>query len=128
LTYTTTGLVNGNTLTGALATTATTASNVGIYGITQGTLAASANYALTYVGADLTVTGAAPPVPANAQSVVFPSSFISNDFLINGGDGFAAAHFAQDSDASGCTPARVRKALNRHGRVDLTGGSFAWCK
>jgi hypothetical protein len=128
LTYTSTGLVNGNTLTGLLATTATITSNVGSYAITQGALAASANYALTYVGADLTVTAAAPQVPANAQSVVFPSSFISNDFLTNGGSGFAAAYFAQDSDASGCTPAGVRKALNRHGRVDLTGGSSASCK
>ena len=34
------GLVNGDTLSGALATSATTASNVGVYGITQGTLAA----------------------------------------------------------------------------------------
>ena len=35
------GLVNGDTLSGALATSATVASNVGVYGITQGTLAAS---------------------------------------------------------------------------------------
>ncbi|WP_283807202.1 MBG domain-containing protein, partial [Bradyrhizobium lablabi] len=31
-----------------MATSATAASNVGTYGITQGTLAASGNYALTY--------------------------------------------------------------------------------
>ncbi|WP_340644703.1 MBG domain-containing protein [Phenylobacterium sp.] len=55
LTYTTTGLVNGDTLSGLLATSATTASNVGVYGITQGSLAASGNYALTYAGANLTV-------------------------------------------------------------------------
>ena len=35
------GLANGDTLSGALVTTATTASNIGVYGITQGTLAAS---------------------------------------------------------------------------------------
>lgn len=58
------GLVNGDTLSGALATSATAASNVGVYGITQGTLAASSNYAFTYVGADLTITPAAPRVPA----------------------------------------------------------------
>ena len=49
------GLVNGDTLSGALATSATTASNVGVYGIGQGTLAASGNYALNYASADLTV-------------------------------------------------------------------------
>src|SRR6202040_3106149 len=56
LTYTSTGLVNGDTLTGLLATTATTTSDVGNYAITQGALAASSNYLLIYVGADLTVT------------------------------------------------------------------------
>ena len=52
------GLVNGDTLSGALATSATAASNVGTYGIGQGTLAASGNYALNYTSADLTVTPA----------------------------------------------------------------------
>ena len=62
------GLVNGDTLSGALATSATTASNVGIYGITQGTLAASGNYALNYASADLTVTQRAITVTADAKS------------------------------------------------------------
>jgi MBG domain (YGX type) len=53
------GLVAGDSLSGGLATPATPASGVGPYAITQGTLAASANYVLTYQGADLTVTGRA---------------------------------------------------------------------
>ena len=57
------GLVNGDTLSGALATSATSASSVGVYGITQGSLAASSNYAFSFVGANLTITPAAPPVP-----------------------------------------------------------------
>ena len=57
------GLANGDTLSGALATSATTASNVGVYGITQGTLVASSNYAFIYVGANLTITPAASQVP-----------------------------------------------------------------
>jgi hypothetical protein len=48
--YVSSGLVNGDTLSGLLATSATTTSNVGAYAITQGTLAASSNYALSYVG------------------------------------------------------------------------------
>jgi filamentous hemagglutinin family protein len=67
LTYVATGLVNGDTLTGVLATTAAATSNVGLYAITQGTLAASANYALTYTGANLTVTAGAATVTADAQ-------------------------------------------------------------
>ena len=117
------GLVNGDTLSGLLATTATTASNVGAYAITQGTLAASTNYALTYVGANLTVTAGAPlPVPADniiasAQSAAFPSYFISNDFPGNGGndtrgeDSFASADFAAGPYASACTPAGILRSL-----------------
>ena len=56
--YTSSGLVNGDTLSGALATAATTASGVGLYGITQGSLAASANYSLGYTGNNLSITSA----------------------------------------------------------------------
>jgi hypothetical protein len=62
------GLVNGDTLSGALATSATTASNVGTYGITQGTLAASSNYALNYTSANLIVGQRAITVTADAKS------------------------------------------------------------
>ena len=62
------GLANGDTLSGARATSATTASNVGAYGITQGTLAASTNYALNYASANLTVTQRAITVTADAKS------------------------------------------------------------
>jgi hypothetical protein len=59
------GLVNGDSLSGALATSATISSDVGIYDITQGTLAGSSNYAIAFAGANLTVTAAAVPrVPA----------------------------------------------------------------
>ena len=62
------GLVNGDSLSGALATSATVASNVGAYGITQGTLAASSNYALNYASNNLTVTQRAITVTADAKS------------------------------------------------------------
>ena len=71
LTYTVggSGLVNGDTLTGALSTSATTASNVGSYTIGQDTLAASSNYALTYVSANLGVT----PAPLTVTGTVVGS-------------------------------------------------------
>ena len=88
LTYTSTGLVNGDTLTGLLATTATATSNVGAYGITQGTLAASANYALGYVGANLTVTAAALTVTADPQTRAYgaanPPLTYTSTGLVNG--------------------------------------------
>jgi len=63
LTYTVSALVNGDTdgmvLSGALATTANSASPAGTYPITQGTLTANANYNLSYTGANLTVVAEA---------------------------------------------------------------------
>src|SRR3546814_5239714 len=53
------GLVNGDTVTGALATSATAASDVGAYAIARGSLAVSSNYALTYQGANLSIDPAA---------------------------------------------------------------------
>ncbi|MEI9992031.1 MAG: MBG domain-containing protein [Rhizomicrobium sp.] len=61
------GLVNGDALSGGLATSATTTSGVNGYAITQGTLAASANYDLTYVGGVLTVD--ARPITVTADDL-----------------------------------------------------------
>ena len=82
------GLVNGDTLSGALATSATTASNVGIYGITQGTLAASGNYALNYTSADLTVTQRAITVTADAKSRAYGDANPALTYQV-GGSGLA---------------------------------------
>src|SRR6202035_135728 len=88
LTYVSSGLVNGDALTGLLATPATATSNVGAYGITQGTLAATSNYALTYVGASLAVTAAPLTVTADAQSRAYgaanPALTYVSSGLVNG--------------------------------------------
>ena len=78
------GLVNGDSLTGALATTATSASNVGQYAITQGTLGASSNYALTYAGAGLTVNARPITVTADAQSMVYGSTVPTLTYGVGG--------------------------------------------
>ena len=63
LTYTYTGLVNGDTsatFSGGLATTATSSSSVGSYPITQGSLAATGNYTIgTFNAGTLTINKAA---------------------------------------------------------------------
>jgi hypothetical protein len=73
LTYTVggSGLVNGDTLTGTLANSATPTTGVGTTAITQGSLAANANYSATYVGADLTITPRPLILKADAQSRVY---------------------------------------------------------
>ncbi|WP_376960567.1 MBG domain-containing protein [Azospirillum sp. A26] len=69
------GLVNGDTLSGALATAATASSPAGSYAITQGSLAASSNYALSYGPGVLTVQPAdsgnsVPPADAPPQEAI----------------------------------------------------------
>jgi filamentous hemagglutinin family protein len=129
LTYVATGLVNGDAFTGVLATTATVTSSVAgsPYAITQGTLAASANYALTYTGANLTVT-AAPTLPNPdmiAEFAVFPSYFstigMSNHTV-------PSADVPTGSGSFACSPAEVSRRLHLYGRVELTGGGAGSCE
>ena len=59
LTYTYTGLVNGDTASvfrGGLATAAAAGSRVGTYPIGRGTLSAGPNYAISFSPGTLTVT------------------------------------------------------------------------
>ena len=68
LTYTATGLLGSDTLTGSLAREEGT--DVGTYAITQGTLA-NENYNITFVGAEFTVTPKALTVTADAKTKVY---------------------------------------------------------
>jgi filamentous hemagglutinin family protein len=63
------GLVNGDTLTGNLATTAATTSNVGSYPISQGTLS-NPNYAISYSAANLSINPRPLTVLANPEIVI----------------------------------------------------------
>ena len=94
LTYqTVSGLVNGDLMSGALASTATayngsagSASNVGVYAITQGSLTAGNNYAITYTPASLTVSPANLIITANNQTSTYGSlSVISQNALTSSG-------------------------------------------
>ena len=60
LTYTSEGLVEGDSITGALSRAE--GENVGTYAIEQGTLTAGDNYIITYTGANLAITEAASSV------------------------------------------------------------------
>ncbi len=78
LTYTYTGLVNGDsaaTFTGGLSTTATSSSTVGDYPITEGTLAATGNYTIgTFNAGSLTVNQATPKLSLSAPNGVYNGS------------------------------------------------------
>ncbi|GAC1045481.1 MBG domain-containing protein [Rhizobium sp. No.120] len=83
LTYTATGLVNGDTLSGSLATTAAQYANVGSYAIT-GSFSASSNYALTYVGANLSVNRRALTVTADTLSKTYGDANPALTYTVGG--------------------------------------------
>ncbi|OBQ31775.1 MAG: hypothetical protein AN484_28665, partial [Aphanizomenon flos-aquae WA102] len=86
------GLVNGDTLTGALATTATTATGVGSYAITQGTVtnANNTNYAIAYTSGTLTVAVRDITVTADNKTRKYGNAnpaltwTVGGDGLVNG--------------------------------------------
>ncbi|WP_333572849.1 MBG domain-containing protein [Sphingomonas sp.] len=78
------GLVNGDTLNGALATTATATSGVGSYAIGQGTLQASANYALTFTGASLAVAPRTLTVAAGDRSMMYGEAVPTLSYAVDG--------------------------------------------
>ena len=100
LSATYTGLVNGDSssvVTGAsLSTSATSASNVGTYGIALGA-ASAGNYTITEVGGTLTVTPASLTITANdagkiygaanpALSATYTGDLVNGDIALHGGD------------------------------------------
>ena len=100
------GLVNGDTLTGGLGTTATTASSVGAYGITQGSLVASSNYALSYAPANLSVTPRPLTVVADAEARVYGDANPTLTYSIGGrglvsGDALSGGLATSATSASG---------------------------
>jgi hypothetical protein len=134
LTYVSSGLVNDDVLTGLLATIADPTSGIGDYAITQGTLAASSNYNLTYLGADLTVTADGPSPPtetADAGLAAFPSYFLLNNSACHADDdsaqSFAREELAVDTAPSSFALSTVWQNLIRNGRVELIPGNAVAC-
>lgn len=103
LTYQVGGLVNGDTLSGALTTSATAQSNVGSYAITRGTLAASANYTLSYTGANLSVTPRALTITADAQTRAYGEANPPLTYSI-GGAGLVNGDMLSGALATSATP------------------------
>jgi hypothetical protein len=85
LTYTASGLVNSDTLSGDLATTATVTSNVGGYDITQGTLG-NPNYIITVNNGTLTISPAALTVTAADRTKTYGETvtFVGTEFTSTG--------------------------------------------
>ena len=76
-------LVSGDSLTGAL--TRVSGENVGSYAIQQGSLAASANYALTFIGANLSIGTRSLTTTADAKSKVYGNTDPALTYQITSG-------------------------------------------
>ena len=87
LTYSDTGLVNGDSATvfsGDLATTATAASNVGNYPIFQGSLSAGDNYAIAFHSGVLSVNPAPLTITANNTTMTYGAALPALNLLRRG--------------------------------------------
>jgi hypothetical protein len=111
------GLVNGDSLSGGLTASATIATGVGSYGITQGSLTGGSNYALTYAGANLAVAARPITVTADAQSRIYGDANPPLTYTV-GARGLANG----DTLAGGLTTDATTAALA--GTYAITGGTL----
>ncbi|MDP9588552.1 UNVERIFIED_ORG: hypothetical protein J2W19_001098 [Shinella zoogloeoides] len=128
LTYSTSGLVNGDTVTGSLGTSAGQYSGVGNYAIT-GSFTASSNYVLTYTGADLTVTPRSITVTADAQSKTYgdvnPVLTYTAAGLVNGDTlGGSLATFAGQYSNTGDYGIVLGTLMNSNYAISYTGANL----
>ena len=116
------GVVNGDSLTGVLATSATTGSNVGTYAITQGSLAASANYALSYVGADLQVIPRSVSVTADALSRIYGNANPTLTYVVTGATSKTGLI---NSDTLSGAPTTTAVASSNVGSYGISSGTLS---
>jgi surface protein len=118
LTYTVTGLVNGDTqavLTGTLVRTA--GENIGTYAINQGTLTVSGNYDIAYTGADFTITKATLNIVAEAKSKTYGTADPALTYSVTG--------FANGDDQGIISGALTRAAGENVGTYAIEQGTLA---
>ena len=126
LSYQVSGLVGSDALTGELSRDA--GENVGTYAITQGTLAASANYNLVFTGADLTITKATVTVTADAQSKVYGEADPTLTYQVSGlvGSDALTGELSRDAGENVGTYAITQGTLSAGDNYDMnfTGALF----
>ena len=126
LTYTYTGLVNGNTsatFTGSLATTATSSSNVGSDAITEGTLAATGNYTIgTFKAGTLTINPAPLTVTATNKSKIYGAAMPALTYTYTGlVNGNKTATFTGSLATTASPPSNVGSDAITQGTLAATG-------
>lgn len=82
LTYTSEGLINSDAITGTLTREA--GENAGVYAITLGGLTAGNNYAISYTGANLTITKVGLTATANNHTITYGAAPAGNGVTYEG--------------------------------------------
>jgi surface protein len=118
LTYSVTGLANGDdhtVITGTLARTA--GEDIGTYAINQGTLAVSGNYDIAYTGADFNITKATLNIVADAKSKTYGTNDPALTYTVTG--------FANGDDHTVITGALTRATGEAVGTYPITQGTLS---
>jgi len=109
-------LANGDLLSGSTATIANAFSNVGAYAITQGTLAAGANYVVTFNSGTLTVGPRGITITAGDTARVYGDANPAFGYRITSGS-------LVDGDVLGGSPASIAGAGSNVGTYAITQGT-----
>ena len=118
LTYTVTGLANGDDQTVVTGTlTRTAGENIGTYDIEQGTLAVSGNYDIAYTGADFNITKATLNIIADAKSKAYGTADPTLTYTVTG--------FANGDDQGIISGALTRVAGENIGTYAINQGTLA---
>uniref|UniRef100_UPI00056C065B MBG domain-containing protein n=1 Tax=Oceanospirillum maris TaxID=64977 RepID=UPI00056C065B len=130
--FTSGSLINGDSLSGSLATTASATSDVGTYGITQGSLAASSNYSLAYTPGTLTIDPRAITVTGDNKLQIYGGIIptlthkVTSGSLVNGdslsGNLTTSATAASDVGTYGITQGSLAASGNYS--LTYTPGTF----
>lgn len=132
LTYTSSGLVGSDTLTGALTREA--GENAGTYAIGQGTLTAGDNYTISYTGANFTINKAAITITADDKSSKYGDDLAELTYQVGGaykaGDelGVTVSTTATKTSDVGEYPITVSWNENANYTATVTNGKYTITK
>ena len=100
--------------------------NVGPYAINQGTLSAGRNYALTFVGANLTITARPVTVTADAKSKVYGDDdpALTYTGTLHGTDSFTGNLVRAAARTSASTPSTGDVSAGRNYALTFVGANL----
>ena len=135
-TYTSSGLISGDSFTGELSRDA--GENVGTYAIGQGTLSAGDNYTISYTGADLTINKKTLSITADAKTKTYGNAdpaftynaegFAYNDTVENVMNGALAREEGEDVRDGGYAISQGSLSAGNNYNISFAGADLTITK